>query len=281
MKSVITVLCRRSSTFKGDLMYTERTSLIVRGMLVTLFLFSINSSSHGQGGGQSPQNVTVVNGTSNPVPTTLQGTPNVNVSNTPTVNLSSSANTVQSQQSGTWNVGVIGTPIVGLSTSANTVQAQQAGSWSVGIVGTPTFALSSGTSVLVNNSAANPIPVVSVGGTPIQTTLLLNSGPVTIPNAPGLTDLGDFNASAFSKIRIVTRSTCTGLNGFIGVRLVVLEGGQPAQAIEEISPCADFPRFSSAVSKIIDMPGTTLRISVFQSDTFSTQQTVQVIVYGR
>ena len=261
-------------------MYMERTSLILRSLLVTAFLLAIHSATYGQGG-QSPQNVTVVNSTSNPVPSTIQGTANVNVSNTPTVNLSSSANTVKSQQSGTWNVGVIGTPLFGLSTSANTVQAQQAGSWTVGIVGTPTIALSPETSVTVNNSATNPIPVQNVGGPTAQTTLLLNSGAVAIPNVAGLTDLGDFNASAYSKIRVVTKSNCVGLNGFIGVRIVAIEGGQPVQAIEEISPCADFPIFSSAVSKIIEMPGTTLRISVFQSATFSTQQTVQVIVYGR
>lgn len=262
-------------------MYKERTSLVIRSLLVTAFLLTILSSTYGQGGGQGPQNVTVVNSTSNPVPATIQGTANVNVSNTPTVNLSPTANTVQSQQSGTWNVGVIGTPVVGLSTSANTVQAQQAGSWNVGIVGTPTIALNPSASVMVNNSATNPIPVQNVGGSPPQTTLLLNSGAVAIPNAPGLTDLGDFNASAYSKIRVVTKGSCVGLNGFIGVRIVAIEGGQPVQAIDEISPCADFPRFSSAVSKIIEMPGTTLRISVFQDATFSSQQTVQVIVYGR
>jgi hypothetical protein len=258
-------------------MYLETTPLIVRSLLVILLLFAIHGRGHGQGGGQSPQNVTVVNSTSNPVPTTMQGTANVNVSNTPTVNLSPSANTVQSQQSGTWNVGVVGTPVVGLSTSANTVQAQQTGPWSVGILGTPTFGLSPGTSVMVNNSAANPIPVVNVGVSSAQTTLLLNTGPVTIPNAPGLTDVGDFNASAFSKIRIVTKGTCTGLNGgIILVRVVVVEGGQPVQAIDENSLCG-----SPVSSRIIEMPGTTLRISVFQEQTVTTQQTVQVVVYGR
>jgi hypothetical protein len=158
-------------------MHLEKTPLIVRSLLVILFLFAIHGIGHGQGGGQSPQNVTVVNSTSNTVPTTMQGTGNVNVSNTPTVNLSPSANTVQSQQSGTWNVGVVGTPVVGLSTSANTVQAQQAGPWSVGILGTPTFGLTPGASVMVNNSASNPIPVVNLGVPPAQTTLFAELWP--------------------------------------------------------------------------------------------------------
>jgi len=288
-------------------MYRDKTRFIVffgQALLVSSVFFATVEISYAQGGGGQTQNVNVVNTTSNPVPTTLQGTATVNVNNTPTVNLSPTANIVQSQQSGAWNVGIAGTPTfnlaagtsVGLSTSANGVKAEQSGAWNVGINGTPTVnlapgttvgingtpnvALATGSSVLINNSLANPIPVQNVGGSSIQTTLLLNSGLVTIPNAPGLTDLGDFDASVYSKIRVVTKSNCGSANG-LTFRLIVLENGQPAQTIDEFYPCNSYPGLSSTGSKIIDMPGRALRLSVFQESMFSTQQSVQVIVYGR
>jgi len=128
--------------------------------------------------------VTVLNTTSNPVPTSPQGTTtisgNVNVSNTPTVNaqqnglwsvgilgtptfgLSPSANAVQAQQNGPWSVGISGTPTFGISQSANTIQAQQNGSWNVGITGTPnvniagtpTVALAAGSTVQLGTQTA-------------------------------------------------------------------------------------------------------------------------------
>src|SRR5215813_8954976 len=128
--------------------------------------------------------VTVLNTTSNPVPTSVQGTTtisgNVNVSNTPTVNaqqnglwsvgilgtptfgLSPAANAVQAQQNGAWNVGISGTPTFGISPSANTIQAQQNGSWNVGITGTPnvniagtpTVALAPGSTVQLGTQTA-------------------------------------------------------------------------------------------------------------------------------
>ena len=240
-------------------------------LFTTSILLMSAQPAYGQG---STQNVRVVNTSSQPVPTTVQGTTTVtgdiNITNTPTVGITPSANTVQAQQSGTWNVGINGTPTVNLAAGT-----------SVGITGTPNVSLVPGTSVQINNTTTNPIPVQNVGGPSSTTTLLLNSGAVTIPNAPGLTDIGDFNASAYSKIRVVTKSNCGHTGGFLGVRVVVIEAGQPIAAIEEISPCADFPRFSTSISEIIEMPGTTLRISVFQESTFSTQQIVQVVVYGR
>ena len=278
-------------------MYKREDSLVNffgQVLLVGIVVLATAQISYSQGG-QSPQNVTVVNTASNPIPTTLQGTANVNITNSPTVNLSATGNSVQSQQSGIWNVGIIGAPVFAISSSANTVQAQQTGSWNVGINGIPTVNLASGSavgitgtanvsltpgsSVMVANSATNPIPVQNVGGPPLQTTLLLNSGIVTIPNTTGSTNLGDFDASTYSKIRVVTKSNCDISHG-TAIRVVVLENGQPVQVIEEIHPCVMFPSFNG-VSKIIDMPGTTLRITLSQTGTLETQQIVQVVVYGR
>ncbi len=76
------------------------------------------------------QFVKVINTTDEPVPTLAQGTTNV---------------------AGT--VGITGTP---------TVNAQQSGSWTVGITGTPTVGLAGGSSILVDNNAANPVPVRDV-----------------------------------------------------------------------------------------------------------------------
>lgn len=111
--------------------------------------------------------VTVLNTTSNPVPTSVQGTTtisgNVNVSNTPTVN---------AQQNGLWSVGILGTPTFGLSPSANAVQAQQNGAWSVGISGTPTFGISQSANTIQAqqngswNVGITGTPDVNIAGTP-------------------------------------------------------------------------------------------------------------------
>jgi len=119
------------------------------------------------GANNGPSNVLVVNGASQPVPTTAVGTASVNVANSPTVNAA---------QSGTWNVGITGTPDVSASlasvqagvnlpvTVSNaslavtgtvgidgtpTVNAAQSGTWSVGITGTPSVnaSLAAGSSV--------------------------------------------------------------------------------------------------------------------------------------
>ena len=248
---------------------------------ISLLLFSASillmspQPAYGQGG---TQNVRVVNTSSQPVPTTMQGTTtvtgNVNITNTPTVGLTPSANSVQAQQSGTWNVGINGTPTVNLASGT-----------SVGITGTPNVSLVPGTSVQINNTTTNPIPVQNVGGSSSTTTLLLNSGIVSIPNTAGVTtDLGNFNASAFSKIRVVAKSNCTFLTvgNFhpqdLRVSVVVAEGGQPVQTIDDVYPCLDSPVH---MSKILDMPGTTIKITVFQKFQFHEPQTVQVVVYGR
>ncbi|GEM_PF-2951277 len=68
----------------------------------------------------------------------------VEVKNSPTVGISSSANTVKidgaangvkAEQSGAWSVGIAGTPAVSISGTAD-VNATQAGTWNVGIVDT-------------------------------------------------------------------------------------------------------------------------------------------------
>jgi hypothetical protein len=253
-------------------MYTLKSSTLtfIGVLLSASILLMAPQPAYAQGG---TQNVRVVNTSSQAVPTTVQGTTtvtgNVNIDNTPTVTLSPSGNHVQAQQNGTWNVGITGIPTMNLASGS-----------AVGITGTPNVSLTSGSSVTVANSATNPIPVQNVGGTPLQTTLLLNSGNVTIPNTTASTNLGDFDASTYSRIRVVTKSNCGSANG-IAIRVVVLENGQPVQLIEEINPCSNFPAFKSTVSKIIDMPGTTLRITVFQEGALETQQIVQVVVYGR
>jgi hypothetical protein len=247
---------------------------------ISLLLFSASillmspQPTYGQGG---TQNVRVVNTSSQPVPTTAQGTTtvtgDVNITNTPTVGITPSANTVQAQQSGTWNVGINGTPTVNLASGT-----------SVGITGTPNVSLVPGTSVQINNTTTNPIPVQNVGGPSSTTTLLLNSGIVSLSNTAGTTtDLGTFNASAFSKIRVIAKSNCSFLTvGFnpedVKVFVIVVEGGQAVQTIEELKVCQDHP---VNFSKLLEMPGTTIRITVFQKSQFHEPQTVQVVVYGR
>jgi hypothetical protein len=236
----------------------------------------------------------------------ISGTPAVTVTNTPTVGLSPSANTVQAQQGGTWNVGIdgtpnvniINTPTVGLSLAANSVQAQQSGAWnvsisgtptvsltsgsSVGITGTPNVSLAPGTSVQISNPLTNPIPVQNVGGVSAPTTLLFNSGTVSITNAPGSTNFGDFDASAYSRIRVVASSNCGFTNNVtledLRVRVVVVESGQAVQPIDELKPCGNFPLGGT---RIIELPGATLRITVLQGFTYNVPQSVQVVVYGR
>jgi hypothetical protein len=256
-------------------MYKEKTSRVtITGLLFgTLILLMNAQPTYGQGG---TQNVRVVNTTSQPVPTTVQGTVtgDVNVTNTPTVALSPSGNSVHAQQSGTWNVGITGTPTVSLSPGT-----------SISVAGTPNVSLVPGAAVQVSNTTANPIPVQNVGGSSSTTTLLLNSGIVSLSNTAGtMTDLGTFNASAFSKIRVVAKSNCSFLTvgNFnpedVKVFVVTVEGGQAVQTIEELKVCQDHP---VNVSKLLDMPGTTIRITVFQKSQFHEPQTVQVVVYGR
>jgi hypothetical protein len=256
-------------------MYKEKTSgVTIIGLLFGASILLMNSQpAYGQG---STQNVRVVNTSSQPVPTTVQGTVtgDVNVTNTPTVALSPSGNSVQAQQSGTWNVGITGTPTVNLAPGA-----------SVAVAGTPNVSLVPGTAIQVSNTTANPIPVQNVGGSSSTTTLLLNSGIVSLSNTAGTTtDLGTFNASAFSKIRVVAKSNCSFLTvgNFnpedVKVSVVVVEGGQAVQTIEELKVCVNHP---VNISKLIDMPGTTIRITVLQQSQFHEPQTVQVVVYGR
>jgi hypothetical protein len=105
-----------------------------------------------------PQDVNVVNSPSNPVPTTVQGTVNLDLTN----------NFVKAIQSGTWNVGIVGTPsfkldltgnTVKLDPGNNTVKAEQSGTWNVGIAGTPTVSISGTPTVTVGNTAAAPVLV--------------------------------------------------------------------------------------------------------------------------
>ena len=55
------------------------------------------------------KDVVVVNPRTQPVPVEIEGTPSVNVTNTPTV---------RAQQQGSWNVGIIGTPTVQIANLA-------------------------------------------------------------------------------------------------------------------------------------------------------------------
>lgn len=256
-------------------MYKEETSQVtIIGLLFGALILLMNTQpAYGQGG---TQNVRVVNTTSQPVPTTVQGTVtgDVNVTNTPAVTLSPSGNSVQAQQSGTWNVGITGSPTVNLAPGT-----------SVAVAGTANVSLIPGSVVQVSNTTANPIPVLNVGGSSPTTTLLLNSGTVSLSNTAGTTtDLGNFNASAFSKIRVVAKSNCSFLTvgNFnpedLKVFVVVVEGSQAVQTIEELKVCQDQP---VNVSKLLDMPGTTIRITVLQKSQFHEPQTVQVVVYGR
>lgn len=284
-----------------------RNAFYVFGTFLLLFgLVSLLSSSpsYSQGG---TQNVRVVNTSTSPVPTLAQGTttvsgvvqseqngnwivgiagtpvvsalqngiwnvgitntPNVNVTNTPTVALSSSANTVQAQQNGPWAVGISGTPTVSLTPGA-----------SVNINGTPTVSVASGTTVGINSSAANPVFVQNVGGSGSQTALVFDSGSVAIPNVAGMTTLGAIDVSSYSQIRVVAGSNCGFSNmspNSLAVHLITLEGGQPITTVESITPC------QRPFSRIIDFPGMMLRVSIFQEGQFDVQQTVRVVIYGR
>src|SRR5438309_1683972 len=75
----------------------------VLGMIATMF----NASPAHGAPASGPQSVLVVNGSSQPIPTTSTGTTavsgNVGITGTPTVNAA---------QSGNWNVGISGTPAV-------------------------------------------------------------------------------------------------------------------------------------------------------------------------
>ncbi|HET6893150.1 MAG TPA: hypothetical protein VFH31_18745, partial [Pyrinomonadaceae bacterium] len=221
-------------------MYKVKRSIVTFiGLFFSASILLMNTQlAYGQG---STQNVRVVNTSSQPVPTTVQGTTtvtgSVNITNVPTVALSPSANSVQAQQTGTWNVGITGTPTVNLTPGT-----------SVGITGTPNVSLVPGTSVAISNTTANPIPVQNVGAASSPTTLVFNSGTVAIPNVPGSTNLGEFNASAFSRIRVVASSNCGWTNVSIEdarVFVFVVEGGQPVQAVEELKPCMDGPTRAS------------------------------------
>jgi hypothetical protein len=90
------------------------------------------------GNGPPPQDVLVVNTPSQPVPTAAQGTTAV-----------------------TGNVGITGTPNVNV-TNSPTVQAQQSGPWTVGISGTPTVNIGNSPTVQVASSASNPVFVRDV-----------------------------------------------------------------------------------------------------------------------
>lgn len=246
-------------------------------------------------------------------------TGNVSVTNTPTVGLSPAANGVQAQQSGAWSVGISGTPTVNLAAGtsvgiAGTPTLNLAAGTSVGITGTPTVNLSAGTSVgitgtptmnlatgtsvgivgtpnvnlvpgtsvQISNTMANPIPVQNVGGASSATTLLFNSGTVPIPNAPGSTSLGDFNASSVARIRVAATSNCGFTNNVsledLRVWVFAVESGQQVQVVDELKPCANFPLGGT---KLIDMPGVTIRIVVVQGYTYNVAQSVRVVVYGR
>jgi hypothetical protein len=228
-------------------------------------------------GAQSPKvdSVRVVNTASDwvaPVPTQAQGVTNV-------------GGTIQAQQSGAWNVGLTGVP---------TVAATQNGAWNVGISGTPTvnlapgtsvgisgtpsISLASGANVGINNTAANPVLVRNVDSPAPSTTLVFNSGVVSIPNQAGSTTLGAADVSAHSQIRVVVASNC-GFNNVspnsLAVRLFTSEGGQPVGRLDELYPC------QPPVTRLIDLPGKVLSVVVFQESALNNQQSVQVVIYGR
>jgi hypothetical protein len=76
-------------------------------MFTSVFVFSLPQV--GQSALTPPdKDVRVVNTTNEPVPVAVQGNPNVNVVNSPTV---------KAQQNGAWNVGITGTPTVSLDDS--------------------------------------------------------------------------------------------------------------------------------------------------------------------
>lgn len=97
----------------------------------------------------------------------INGTPNFNVANIPTVKIDSATNVVKASQSGTWNVGISGIAAVAQSGSWNvgiigTSSVSQSGTWNVGVLGTPNVNIANTPAVTIANTAS-----VSISNSPM------------------------------------------------------------------------------------------------------------------
>jgi hypothetical protein len=148
----------------------------------------------------------------------IQGTPNVNIANSPTVKIDGTTNTVKAAQSGTWNVGLTGTPSVAQSGTWNvgisgTPAVLQSGAWNVGITGTPNVNIANTPSVSVSNS---PTVRIDAAANTVDTPTKHNSvqlwgGNRTVPTSSNILS-GSIDCAGYDELRFMLYANSSSVN---------------------------------------------------------------------
>jgi len=163
-------------------MNASRHFYAIASLVTILTAVSVSSTHHTVAAGfANPAPVLVTNTSGSPVPTTAQGTTQVGgtvaVSNLPATqavsgsvavnNFPSSQNVAVSNFPSTQNVAVTGTAdvsgTVAVSNFPSTQSVSVSGTPSVNVSSLPAVQMADGSSIAINNTSGNPIPVTNVG----------------------------------------------------------------------------------------------------------------------